>query len=421
MIQLTAREIEILSKEIEKQGLTYTQLQKELLDHLCCDIEAKMEEGIEFLKAFEEVKSRLDNNRIQEIQEETLLLINQKYRMMKKFMYILGTIAPSLLIVGAILKIQHLPGASVLIILGTFLLAAVYLPVFAMVSIRDTRKTGKKANKTLYITGVISGFIFLTGVLFKIMHWPGAGVALMVSEVIMVVAFIPILVTQALRDKENQVQTFSILIFIVALIAVNTMFFALKVSKNVLTSMAVSTQAQMITSQAMETRNTLFMEQVMVSGQEDSVQLLRATYIIEGSDALDRYIQEMMAEIVLLTNEKNRAAVHMDNSIDLKKAAYFDETRGVYMAIFGNEEIAGRGEALADSVEAYRNLLLSSGFPELDEVIDQLLYTGPMGENQESWLSFNFNMVPMIGALNLLANLQVNLRFLEGEVLSKLL
>ena len=149
MAELTDRELEILSKEIDKQGLTYTQLQKELLDHLCCDIEVKMDEGIEFLIAFEEVRKQLENDRIQKIQEETLLLINQKYRMMKKFMYILGTIAPSLLIVGAVCKLQHWPGAGVLITLGTFLLAAVYLPVFAMVSIRDTRKNGKRVNMPL--------------------------------------------------------------------------------------------------------------------------------------------------------------------------------------------------------------------------------------------------------------------------------
>ncbi len=174
MAELSEREIKILIREIDRQGLTYTQLQNELLDHLCCDIEAKMEEGIEFLNAYEEVRSRLENNRIQEIQEETLLLINQKYRMMKKFMYILGTIAPSLLILGAFFKMQHWPGASVLIVLGAFLLGAVYLPVFAMVSMRDTRKKEKRVNKTLYVTGVITGFIFITGILFKIMHWPGA-------------------------------------------------------------------------------------------------------------------------------------------------------------------------------------------------------------------------------------------------------
>jgi hypothetical protein len=31
-----------------------------------------MDEGIEFLKAFEEVSQRLENDRIQQIQEETL-------------------------------------------------------------------------------------------------------------------------------------------------------------------------------------------------------------------------------------------------------------------------------------------------------------------------------------------------------------
>jgi len=145
MAELTNKELAFLSEEIDKQGLTYTQLQKELLDHLCCDIEARMDEGIEFLKAFEEVSQRLENERIQQIQEETLLLINQKYRMMKRFMYILGTIAPSLLIIGAIFKLNHWPGAGVLITLGTVLLAAVYLPVFAMVSIRDTREKGKRS------------------------------------------------------------------------------------------------------------------------------------------------------------------------------------------------------------------------------------------------------------------------------------
>ena len=143
--------------------------------------------------------------------------------MMKKFMYILGTIAPSLLIIGAIFKLQHWPGASVLIVLGSFLLAAVYLPVFAMVSMRDTRKREKKVNKTLYVVGVITGFIFITGVLFKIMHWPGAGVSLTVSVLLTVVVFIPILVTHALKDKENQVQNFSILIFVLSFMAVNIM------------------------------------------------------------------------------------------------------------------------------------------------------------------------------------------------------
>ncbi|MCK5135353.1 MAG: hypothetical protein KAR19_06150 [Bacteroidales bacterium] len=409
MAELTDRELEILSKEIDKQGLTYTQLQKELLDHLCCDIEVKMDEGIEFLIALEEVRKQLENDRIQKIQEETLLLINQKYRMMKKFMYILGTIAPSLLIVGAVCKLQHWPGAGVLITLGTFLLAAVYLPVFAMVSIRDTRKKGKRVNKPLYIAGVATGFIFLTGVLFKVMHWPGAGIALTFSVLLTVAVFIPILVTQALKDKENQVHNFSILIFILAFMAVNIMVFALKVSKNVLTSMMVTTEASMVTSRTLEANNALLLKQ--------ATQPEQAGTISEKSNALDTYIQGIMAEIVLLTHEKNHAAVGIDNSIDLQKAGYFDVHNSVSQVIFGDEKTTGKGETLVASLDSYREMLLENAGPELDESIDQLLNTGPMGEYQESWLSYNFNQAPMIGAVHVLSNLQVSLRFLEGEVL----
>lgn len=423
MAELSDREIEILNREIDKQGLTYTQLQKELLDHLCCDIEAKMDEGLEFLKAFEEVQSRLENNRIQEIQEETLLLINQKYRMMKKFMYILGTIAPSLLIIGAIFKLQHWPGASVMIVLGSFLLGAVYLPVFAMVSMRDTRKKEKKVNKTLYVVGVITGFIFITGVLFKIMHWPGAGVSLTVSVLLTVVLFIPILVVHALKDKENQVQNFSILIFVLSFMAVNIMVFALKVSKNVLSSVVVTAQANLISSQTMESRNTLFMEQSMLSGQGDSALLDKAQIISKKSDALDQYIQNIMAEIVLLTHDRNRAAVRMDNSIDLKKVSYFDNHNSVNLVIFGDDKSAGKGDELQALIESHKQILQTVADPRLYESIDLLLYTGPLeiGKYQASWLDFNFYNAPMISVLNLLSNLQVNIRYLEGELLKELL
>lgn len=343
--------------------------------------------------------------------------------MMKKFMYILGTIAPSLLILGAFFKLQHWPGASILIVLGAFLLGAIYLPVFAMVSIRDTRKKEKRVNKTLYIAGVTTGFIFISGILCKIMHWPGANVALMTSVILAVVFFIPVLVAHALKDKENQMQNFSILIFVLSFMAVNIMVFALKVSKNVLSSQVVTAQANLVTSQTLESRNTLYMENAVLSDQTEPAQLEQAVLISEKTDALDQYIQDIMAEIVLLSHERNRAAVRMDNSFNLKEASYFDNHNSVSQVIFGDVNSAGKGEDLQASIESYRELLQTTADPELYEAIDLLLYTGPLaiGEYQESWLNFNFHMAPMISALNLLSNLQVSLRYLEGEVLKELL
>ena len=421
MAELSERELEILNREIDKQGLTYTQLQKELLDHLCCDIEAKMEEGVEFLKAYEEVRQRLEKNRIQEIQEETLLLINQKYRMMKKFMYILGTIAPSLLILGAIFKLQHWPGASVLIVLGSFLLGAVYLPVFAMVSMRDTRKKEKQVNKTLYVTGVITGFIFITGVLFKIMHWPGAGVALTVSVLLTVVVFIPVLVVHALKDKENQVQNFSILIFVLSFMAVNIMVFALKVSKNILHSMRTSAKENMMTSRMLESANTLFLYDANMDSTLSPVQWDKANLVHEKTGELDNFIQEIMVDILLATHEDNHLAIAEDGSIDLSLTNYLDNHRSTELVIFGGEFETGKGEALLKSVETHRELLLAHAGDELDRFINEMLDIDREYPDEGTWLIETFYQAPMIAAMISLSNLQFKIQFLEGEVLKEML
>jgi len=418
MAELTDKELALLSREIDKQGLTYTQLQKELLDHLCCDIEAKMDEGIEFLKAFEEVSQRLENDRIQQIQEETLLLINQKYRMMKKFMYVLGTLAPTLIIVGALFKLQHWPGASVLLTLGTFLLAVIYLPVFAMYNIRDTRKQGRKVNKALYITGVITGFFFLSGVLFKVNHWPGAGVALSFSVVFTVVVFIPVLVVHALRDKENQLQNFSILIFILALMAVNIMVLGLRISKNALSSMIMASEQHLITSRALESGNALFLQKLIQDASIPDETLEKASLIHAKSNAMEGQLEKLMGEILVATTEENRPAVGPNGDIDISKAKVFDMQNGVYRVMITDDEHPGKGEVLQSSLESYRQLLLSNASPELQATISKLLDIGPVED--QSWLGYHFYMVPMIGAINVLSNLQLNIRFLEGEVLREI-
>ncbi len=421
MAELSDREIEILNREIDKQGLTYTQLQKELLDHLCCDIEAKMDEGLEFLNAFEEVQSRLENNRIQEIQEETLLLINQKYRIMKKFMYILGTIAPTLLIIGAFFKLQHWPGASVLIVVGSFLLAAVYLPVFAMVSMRDTRKREKKVNKTLYVVGVITGFIFITGVLFKIMHWPGAGIALMVSVILTVAVFIPVLVAHALKDKENQVQNFSILIFVLSFMAINIMVFALRVSKNVLHSMVVSAKENMMTCRMLESGNTLILKSANMDSTLSPDLLDQANFIHEKTDALDNYLQEIMADILLATHEDNRMAIAEDGSFDLSKANYLDVHKSTELVIFGSQFEIGKGPELLESLEIHKELLMSHAGVKLDAIIIEMMDTSENYPDERTWLQETFAQTPMIAAMISLSNLQFKIHFLEGELLKELL
>jgi hypothetical protein len=91
---------------------------------------------------------------------------------------------------------------------------------------------------------------------------------------------------------------------------------------------------------------------------------------------------------------------------------------GVYRVMITDDEHTGKGEALQSSLESYRQLLLSNASPALQSTIAKLLDIGPWRMNH-GWDIIS-TWSPMIGAINVLSNLQLNIRFLEGEVLREI-
>lgn len=420
MAELTKKEIKILNKEIEQGGLTYTVLQKELLDHLCCSVENEMDNGFEFIKALKKVRSEMGSDSLRQIQEETLLLINQKYRAMKKLMYLLGTIAPSLLIIGTIFKIMHWPGSGILLVISLFLLGAIYLPVFVSVKIRDTRKNGKPVNMPMYIFGLIGGIVFIAGAMFKIMHWPGAGVMVILSAIVIVAVFIPILVIQALKDKENQVQNFTVLIYVMSFVAITFMMSFLRVSKDVLDSFLVTTHSNFSTNEIVEARNASFMDMIDKSSNISATVLEQTKEVSEKTDALDDYIQKLMTEIVIMAHTRNLETVDENGNIDLLNLFALDNTKSVNFVLFGDDENEGKGKEMKTRIEEYRSFAINHMEAEKAAMIEKLLDTSPIGNYNIPWLQANFFNTPMIATLNLLSDIQTNLRITESVLLEGL-
>jgi uncharacterized protein with PQ loop repeat len=338
---------------------------------------------------------------------------------MKKFMYILGMIAPAMLITGTIFKTQHWYGSGVLLTLSLFLLGAIYLPVFVMVKIRDTRKEGKKVNMPMYISGLIAGIIFLAGAMFKIQHWPGANIMGILSGLVTVFVFIPILVIQALKDKKNQVQNFTILIFVLCFVAITFMMYALRVSKNVLTAFSVAAEGHIASTEIVEARNTLYLDRLQQSGPSSEALLERVNAISSRTVELNDFIRGLTVDIVLRSHPDNKAAVDQDGNIAFDKLDNMDELYCVKVVIFGDEGIPGKGDELVNRIDDYKAFLSENADPELTGMINKLLDTGPRGEL--NWIQYCFLQAPMIGAVNVLTNIQSNIRVAEGEVLNQLM
>ncbi|MCK7540411.1 MAG: hypothetical protein MZV63_60715 [Marinilabiliales bacterium] len=104
--------------------------------------------------------------------KKTLYAVDTKYRNMKNTMKISGIAGTVLLGFAALFKIMHWPGAGIMLMLGGFILAFIFMPSALTVLWKETHNTRRLF---LYVSAFISGMLFITGVVFKMQHWPGAG------------------------------------------------------------------------------------------------------------------------------------------------------------------------------------------------------------------------------------------------------
>ncbi len=200
MPELSLRNIDQIATDIRREEITFSHLIDDLIDHVCCDVENEMQHGLDFIQAYRKVKQKMGSKRrLREIQEETLYAVDSKYRKMKnlmKFSAVSGTI---LFGFAALFKIQHWPGAGIMMTLGALILAILFMPSALVVLWKETHNTKKLL---LFVSGFITGIFMIAGTLFKVQHWPGASVLLSLAYLTGVLLFIPSLLVNRLGIPE---------------------------------------------------------------------------------------------------------------------------------------------------------------------------------------------------------------------------
>ncbi len=147
---------------------------------------------------------------------------------MKQKIYTLGLITTAIVVLGALLKINHWPGGGQLLILGIAMLVLVFLPL----ALRNHYTTeGNRKNRALYIVTWLTCFVAFGGMLFKVMHWPGAGKALMIALPFPYVVFLPVFLAVTAKDKSFSVYNTIYVLFLLAGISVFSALLAMNVSK----------------------------------------------------------------------------------------------------------------------------------------------------------------------------------------------
>ena len=151
--------------------------------------------------------------------------------------------------------------------------------------------------------------------------------------------------------------------------------------------------------------------------QKGKVWLDKATEVRANTDLLYSYIDSLKFEIVKVADGEKADVKNIVNRDNLDAASQ------VMLA-----PVKGKGKLLRSRIEEYRGYIL--GFlvdPDKRKNVENALSTVPVktasgGEmNKKTWEESMFENMPTIAAVTLLAKLQNDIRFAEGEVLSQML
>lgn len=190
---ITDEQVDFIETEISNSQVKSKELRDDLLDHMCCLVEMDMKKGLSFDQAYQKAFLQTSPNGYGEIQNETLFLLNyNKIMNMKRLTYISGFVFSAAFTFGLFFKLLHLPGASMLLLIGTFGLAFIFVPLI-LINRYKSLVHEVLSERMKWIFGLLSLLLFITSTFMKLQHILGANVILGVSFLIFGFGFLPFL------------------------------------------------------------------------------------------------------------------------------------------------------------------------------------------------------------------------------------
>ncbi|WP_255566920.1 hypothetical protein [Flavobacterium litorale] len=123
-------QVEYIKTNLEFYGITSEELKEDLLDHICTQIETG--NCTDFEKAYNNsLQAFGGHHAMSTIQKETIAMITaKKNSTLQKIVYISGYISTTLISTAVLFKIMHWPMAGILLTLGFVILNLFFLPTF---------------------------------------------------------------------------------------------------------------------------------------------------------------------------------------------------------------------------------------------------------------------------------------------------
>jgi hypothetical protein len=249
----------------------------------------------------------------------------------------------------------------------------------------------------------------MMGVLFKVQHWPGASVFLLLGIPLPFVLFLPVYLYQTRNEKKEGNLNFLGVMFGLIFLAVFSVLLSLNVSRDVLNNFAENVN---------NNESSSSFSNVKSKGYNDP------SNIKKSSDELCNYIDDLKCQ--LLTATGNNLCENNKLKADYHSSQIFnqDNSEIPMKVLYGNGQNDKINE-LKTRINAYKESLSALGkmTPELTELVNELFDVSkpktenPNDANMVSWEHKEFSGYQLIIVLDVLTQIQSNVRLVESEFL----
>jgi hypothetical protein len=413
MCSLTEQQIAFIENDIKVRGITSPDLSIDVLDHICCIIETKLDEYSKFDTVYQETILLFGERGLKEIQDETTRLLTFKNNnIMNSTMKISGYVSSLMILSGAFFKFNHWPGANLLMVLGMFLLAVLFLPLLIILKF----KSSEENNRSIVLSSIagVASLLLCCGIVFKILHWPYAQILTIAGGVLLVLGYLPIYfisVYKATTNKINATATVTLIIAGVGLfVAQSNLGLSRPVSDTFWRGIVESNQLLSHLKKENELFYTKLENKIIAGDSSKSIDSIRE--LKSNTDALVNYIDDMKIYLIANTEGLSEADAKKIQLDALRKSGGIEIIQSI---LFNKGSSKFSSTDLKSRIENYKHLIKASS-----TTIDlSILETGMLEvyDKQVTWEQSNFDQLPIALVIFNLNRIELALKNIESSAL----
>ena len=417
MLSLTEEQIAFIEKDIRVRGITSPDLSIDLLDHICCLIENELDEYRNFEIVYQQTLLLFGEKGLKEIQDETNRLLTFKhYYFMNSTMKISGYVSSMLILIGSFFKFQHWPGANVMIVVGVFFLATLFLPLLFILKFKSTEENNRSI--VLSIIGFISSLLICVGILFRILHWPGARIMIIIGCVLLLLGYLPIYILSIYKNTTNKINATATIILIIAGVGLIVTESGTGLSKTTSDSFwrGVTESNELLKFNINESKKNY---QIILAKQNtDSIKVMKLKALQLATDTIIQFTTNMKAYLISKTEEGLTQAQAEKINLDILRSSGYGDVLTEMLLSEGNAKSLYTAQALKVKIENYKQTIdrLSPNVDLNNLNTNKIMVYG----EQVDWAISNFEKLPLPLVIYNLIRIELSIKAVESAALFKI-